>query len=391
LATRDGHSLPEGGLDEATTVIEVGHRPGRGRAPRVRADVPGRGEGDVSVPDLKAPFPWFGGKSRVSNLVWERFGADVPNYIEPFFGSGAVLLGRPGGAGGVETVNDKDGMIANFWRAIAADPESVAAWCDWPCNENDMHARHAWLVGQRADLVARLEGDPGFYDAKIAGWWCWGICLWIGNGWCSGRGPWIVEDGRLVRRGDEIETEDETGQLAHLGTKGQGINRKLMEIGGAGCAANLRGALMKTAPPLLDWFAALSSRLRRVRVCSGDWSRICGPSPTVKIGTTAVFLDPPYSAEAERTTDIYAQDDASVANDVRAWCREHGNDPALRIALCGYAGEHDELEALGWDVVAWKARGGYGSQGSDRGRENAARERIWFSPHCLSGKQGRLF
>jgi site-specific DNA-adenine methylase len=40
---------------------------------------------------LKAPFPWFGGKSRVADIVWDRFG-DVANYVEPFFGSGAVLL-----------------------------------------------------------------------------------------------------------------------------------------------------------------------------------------------------------------------------------------------------------------------------------------------------------
>jgi site-specific DNA-adenine methylase len=37
---------------------------------------------------LKAPFPWFGGKSKVAPIVWERFG-DVQNYVEPFFGSGA--------------------------------------------------------------------------------------------------------------------------------------------------------------------------------------------------------------------------------------------------------------------------------------------------------------
>ena len=36
---------------------------------------------------MKAPFPWFGGKSKVSSIVWERFG-DVQNYVEPFFGSG---------------------------------------------------------------------------------------------------------------------------------------------------------------------------------------------------------------------------------------------------------------------------------------------------------------
>lgn len=58
---------------------------------------------------LKAPFPWFGGKSMVADIVWQRFG-HVPNYIEPFFGSGAVLLGRPHSPG-IETVNDLDCMV----------------------------------------------------------------------------------------------------------------------------------------------------------------------------------------------------------------------------------------------------------------------------------------
>ncbi len=39
----------------------------------------------------------------------------------------------------------------------------------------------------------------------------------------------------------------------------------------------------------------------------------------------------------------------------------------------------------------WKACGGYGSQGENQARENSAKERIWFSPHCISGKQGSLF
>ena len=69
---------------------------------------------------LRAPFPWFGGKSRVAHLVWERFGP-VDTYNEPFFGSGAVLLGRPHPPR-VETVNDLDCMIANFWRALQHDP-----------------------------------------------------------------------------------------------------------------------------------------------------------------------------------------------------------------------------------------------------------------------------
>jgi hypothetical protein len=36
-----------------------------------------------------------------------------------------------------------------------------------------------------------------------------------------------------------------------------------------------------------------------------------------------------------------------------------------------------------WEAVRWKARGGYGSQGSGTGRENSAREVIYFSPYCL--------
>ena len=52
------------------------------------------------------------------------------------------------------------------------------------------------------------------------------------------------------------------------------------------------------------------------------------------------------------------------------------------IALCGYA---DTWQApAGWVAMPWKAHGGYGSQGKGRGRENAAREVVWFSPACLN-------
>lgn len=70
---------------------------------------------------LQAAFPWFGGKRRVAAEVWSRFG-QVTNYVEPFFGSGAVLLGRPWPFSGTETVNDLDGYVANFWRAISHEP-----------------------------------------------------------------------------------------------------------------------------------------------------------------------------------------------------------------------------------------------------------------------------
>jgi hypothetical protein len=308
----------------------------------------------------------------------------VVNYVEPFFGSGAVLLGRPPGWAGTETVNDLDGFVANFWRAVCADPEAVAAAADWPVNENDQHARHAWLVGQRRTLTAQLEGDPAYYDATIAGWWVWGINCWIGRGWCSGDGPWQVVDGQLVHLGDAGQGVHR--QLVHLGDAGQGVHRQLVHLGDAGRGVHRKlvhlGDAGRGTDGLYAWMEALAARLRHVRVCCGDWSRVCGPTPTVKQGLTGVLLDPPYADTANRTESIYAEDSLAVAHDVRAWAIKHGDDPLLRIALCGYDGEHVMPEQ--WTAVHWKAHGGYGSQGEGRGRMNAAREVVWFSPHCLA-------
>ena len=80
---------------------------------------------------------------------------------------------------------------------------------------------------------------------------------------------------------------------------------------------------------------------------------------------------------------LYRVESGTVAHDVRDWCQANGDDPKLRIALCGYEGEHDALESAGWSVVAWETLGGYASQ-SSRGNANARRERVWFSPHCVS-------
>ena len=328
---------------------------------------------------LKAPFPYVGGKALIAPQVWERFGG-TPNYVEPFFGSGAMLLARPAEHEWwqrTETVNDADGLLANFWRALQSDPEAVAKWADWPVNECDLHARHSWLVGRKTDVTARLCGDPDWYDAKVAGWWVWGICEWIGSTWCNTNGPWVVVNGELVNR-HEVEGEAENG-----GDAGVGIHRQRPHLGNAG-----RGQCADWSDHLRTTMQALADRLRRVRVCCGDWSRVCGPTPTVKQGLTSVFLDPPYS-HAERRPNMYATE-TDCAAAVRQWCLAHGDEPLLRIALCGYEAEgHEPLEEAGWSVLAWKALGGYGSQarGDSRGKTNRHRERVWFSPHCLGAQE----
>jgi len=311
---------------------------------------------------LAAPFPYFGGKSLACETVWAALG-DPENYVEPFAGSAAMLLGRPN-VGKVETINDADGFVANFWRAVSLDAAEVARHVDWPTNEADLIARHSWLVRNAPGLLQRLEADPDYYDAKVAGWWCWGACNWIGSGWCSGTGPWQHDGEKLV----------DARQLPHLGNAGKGVNRQLPHLGNAG---------QGRTHYIYEWFGALQDRTRGVRVAVGDWQRVVTESVTVRHGLTGVFLDPPYTKGA---MDYAAGGvGGELADKVRAWCAKNGNDKRLRIVLCGHAGEHDELLQEGWHTRAWAARKGYAS--TDKAVENSASETLWCSPHCVPERQ----
>lgn len=357
---------------------------------------PGLAPGWFEWAKIKAPFPWFGGKSRAASLIWSRLG-EVVNYVEPFYGSGAVLLGRPHEPR-VETVNDVDGMVVNFWRALRADPEAVAAACDWPVTEADLHARHRYLAKVKKTFAARCEADPFYFNATIAGWWVWGLSAWIGSGWCDAGAEWkqrpMLNDGGGVHsKAMRTRLPDLGGSSARgemlvnygKGINGRGMQRQLPHLGGGDGSGALRTGMgvlhqAERRSALYEIFEALARRLRYVRVTCGDFARILTPAVTWKHGLTGVLLDPPY----EGFDDLYGTEPVSAR--VRAWCLANGARPDLRIALCGYAGEHDELEAKGWKVEAWKAHGGYGNQ-SDGENENAAKERIWFSHACLTGNE----
>lgn len=326
---------------------------------------------DIDSEYLKAPFSWPGSKKKIAREVWHRFGFSINNYVEPFFGSGAVLLGRPC-IGKIETVNDKDGFIVNFFRAIQRDPTEVAEWADNPAFEPDLHARHYWLVERKKELRQLLEGDPDFYDTQVAGWWIWGMSQWIGSDFCHGIGGWFARDGKLIYM-------DET-----TGIQTKGICKKLISLGQAG--KGTKSNLAKKEGGIRKWFEILGTRLSDVRIACGDWKRVVSAAATHNNGLTAVFLDPPYSADSGRyKLDLYAVDDTKVAHEVREYCIVNGDNPKLRIALCGYTGEHDVLEALGWHRYGWSTNGGFANMSKKRTtNDNRHREVVWFSPHCLN-------
>lgn len=318
----------------------------------------------------RPPFPWFGGKSRASSIIWNAIGP-VDNYVEPFAGSLAILLMRPTEPG-TETVNDKDRFLANFWRAVKSDPDAVADAADWPVNETDLESRHQWLITEGIAKLAATLTDPDAFDARIAGWWVWGQCAWIGSGWCSGEGPWRVNGGEWLRNAGQGVNR----QLPHLGNAGKGVNRKLPHLGNAG-----QGTQERHRNGLRAYFAELSDRLRYVRVACGDWRRVLTPSITFRHGLTGIVLDPPYGEGEMDYSSGGNRDD--IAAQVREWAIENADNPGLRIALCGYDGQHEMPDS--WRVGEWVAKGGYGSTASNetQAQRNRHRERIWFSPNCV--------
>ncbi len=296
------------------------------------------------VDKLESPYPYFGGKSRVAPLIWEILG-NVENYVEPFMGSAAILLGRPH-EGRSETVNDFDSYVANFWRAVKYNAEEVAKHCDWPVNETDLIARQNWLVRQ-TEFRQRMLREPFYFDPQIAGWWCWGLCNWVGGGFCVKEVE--VKMPAILDRG--ILTDDRIKNLYSI-------------------------------------FEKLQKRLRLTHVACGDWSRVCSPTITYKRGLTGIVLDPPYG-EGSMDYSVGGNKDTKVAKDVQKWAIENGTNEKLRIIYCGYEGQFNPPET--WGVIEWKAQGGYGSGKGTDADANSYRERLWCSPSCLGPKQNVLF
>lgn len=305
---------------------------------------------------VRAPFPYFGGKRRAAPKIWDMLG-DVQHYVEPFCGSMAVLLARPNShRNRCETVNDADGWLVNTWRAIQHDPEQTAYYATGPVAEIDYHAQLAWLQARRQDFVPILEGDPEFFDAKAAGWWLRVTAAGIGDPF--GPGPWEVVDGRLVNtrtmRGAG-ECQGVNRGLPHPGNKGQGVS---------------------------EYLTTISHRLEHTRIACGDWRRVVTNTPlhagqqTHQVG---VLLDPPY----EVGTNLYATTNTgthTISADVRQWCMTTAKpwtDQGLKIILCGYENEHDELLEHGWHKTAGAhTTGGYAKDKTRAGKT----EMLWLSP-----------
>ena len=347
---------------------------------------------------LTAPFPYFGGKRRAAALVWERFG-EVFTYIEPFAGSLAVLLRKEPMPR--EIVNDLDGFVTNFWRAVKFDPEQTAFWADMPTCHLTLTAVRRYL-GKRIPILEELAEAPDAYDTRLAGYWAWCVSNSIGMPSLthSVKMPLVhhIPTGRGASTQRKEVPQDERPILNHSGG-GIGVQTNRIKIpqgkrphishnpGGQGVHAQRWQAPITDNPysgdRLVPWFSQLATRLARTYILCKDWSDIFSPTLTGlvqgKTGTVGVFFDPPYATKG-RKEDLYRVDSMSIAAQVQAKAIELGANPNIRVCVACYIDDYTPFPD-DWECVIWTKDGI--RMGGQTKRKYSRQECLWFSPYCL--------
>ena len=362
----------------------------------------------MTRPALRAPYPYSGGKGRRARLIWEHFG-DPWGYFEPFAGSLAVLLARPDPCER-EIVADTNGYVCNLWRSIQADPDAVAYWADWPTIHDDLTARRLYLLKWMSGIKERLREDDEFYDAKAAGYWCWGMSHWIGGSrFPEGNAGESIPHVKTSDSGQGVSMQRKRipvdDQIPHVNNPsgGQGVSAQRKTgipgsdpdemdiIPSVSASAGGRGVSMQrhripATPGIIDgsrlrpWMRALSVRLQRVHVVNRPWTTIChsertflGQSDTSK-PTIALLMDPPYlTDERTNTYDKTFDGEDEVARDAYEWSVEHGEK--YRIAYCCHEGDFPVPD--GWTVAL------DGFMGIRRADRQDRQDAIMFSPACV--------
>ncbi len=292
-----------------------------------------------------APFSYFGGKRDIAPQVWEFFGARIKNYIEPFAGGMAILLARPNPSlvveeRFVETVNDKDALVINAWRAMKhANPRELAELVETINSQQHLDSFKKDVYENYYMLNRLIRSGTERYHPYLAAMWIAGMKNAIGAGFANTADTYSKVSPRIVISGWPFGSAER-------------------------------------------YFKYMKYRLKHVNLMCLNWHELVGsPTRTTLQGETATFIDPPYPRK-ERSP-CYNEDDGSPSNAAAEWAIETiRKDKAnkFRIAFCGYRRLYKKkFKAEGWTSISWKGKG-YGVQGDGRGRVNAAEETVWFSP-----------
>ena len=331
------------------------------------------------------PITYFGNKRKIAPLIWKHIG-DVDKFIDCFGGSMSVLLARPHRLTlqHHEVVNDLDGRLVNFYRAMKYDPIGLAKGARNVMRASvEAWARAAELKQASDDLVSKLSGSSQYYDLELAISYVFVNSVQIGKSYVMGAYG--------------IDSEKKFTKL-YVGNDSRGVSRSRI---------NVRHSVYMnmTEESHIKYYQWLSDRLKRVVILCGEWdsplssfTAIAGKGKRDGDWSTGIILDPPYAGD-NHDIKLYESHNLSVSPAVREKAIELGEDKRLKIALCGYIEEHDKGIPANWHRVSWSADVGYASQKKDKSNNNRQKEMIWFSPGCdiieekvqVKNKQLQLF
>lgn len=130
---------------------------------------------------MKTPLTYYGGKQRLAGQIVALMPRHTA-YLEPFAGGAAVLFSKP--PADRETLNDLDGQIMRFWRALRDRPDELASAvactpysrAEWEASrepvEDDVEAARRLLVrfSQSWSKEGKSWSPPAIAKASMNRW-----------------------------------------------------------------------------------------------------------------------------------------------------------------------------------------------------------------------------
>lgn len=265
-------------------------------------------------------FGWYGGK--YSHLDWLLpLLPPTTHYCEPFGGSGAVLINRPPSP--VETFNDIDGEIVNFFRVLRDHKdELLEAIGLTPFSREELRT----AVSQTSRDISDLERARRFFVRA-----------------------------RQVRTG-----------LAQTASEGRWAHCKLTTRAGmAGAVSRWLGSV--------EGLSEIAQRLLRVQIENAPGIEVIErfDSPD-----TLLYCDPPYVHSSRSDTNAYAYE---MSDDEHRELAQVLRSVKGKVALSGYSCDlMDELYG-DWIVVEAPSRAAHSTNTNADAKKQNRTEMLWVN------------
>ena len=161
--------------------------------------------------NMNAIIKYPGSKWSIAKWIISHF-PPHHSYLEPFFGSGAVLFNKQRSP--IETVNDLDGDVVNLFEWIRDDPEKLAAAIYWTPYSREVYNRAAAAYKTETDSFQRalifctkMMMGHGFRTNEIKVGWKNDVqgreAAYAAKGWCAM--PTRIKEAAERLRGVQIE------------------------------------------------------------------------------------------------------------------------------------------------------------------------------------------